>query len=332
MTDRVRHRIEPARVEGVAPQQPPDRQGAPPQSAVPRDRLQGVRAARWVEPTAGRQCRAQITTVRDDCCRQQPGNHSARRAHRRRRGLRAAVRAASRSAPRVWNDAEAAAGSARTTNRAPAGRVGSSGRTRCRSRRRTLLRTTALPTALDTTKPARAVEACAATSRSRWTTKVPRPARRPPRTAAAKSVLRRSRCAAGSTTTWAFRPDRCRLRPTACRGPWNGGTPGWTGRHGCACAAGSRGSSRAGGCSAGRCACSRQNSVFVLSPAGIAARRHFSRARRSNRSTLRRGNRTVNYPTDGTPPSRPRPHVRCGKRFTGRAERRLPTLAGVDAS
>jgi hypothetical protein len=36
-------------------------------------------------------------------------------------------------------------------------------------------------------------------------------------------------------------------------------------------------------------------------------------------------------PTDGTPTSRPRPHVRCGKRFTRRAERPLPALAGVDS-
>ena len=63
-----------------------------------------------------------------------------------------------------------------------------------------------------------------------------------------------------------IRPDQRRLRPTACRGPWRGGWRGWRGRHGCACAAGNRGSSRAGGCSAGRCACSRQNSVFVGRP------------------------------------------------------------------
>jgi hypothetical protein len=58
-------------------------------------------------------------------------------------------------------------------------------------------------------------------------------------------------------------PDQRRLRPTACRDPWSGGRTGWPDRPGCACAAGNRGSSRAGGCSAGRCACSRVNSVFV---------------------------------------------------------------------
>jgi hypothetical protein len=66
-----------------------------------------------------------------------------------------------------------------------------------------------------------------------------------------------------------FRPDRRRLKPTACRDPWRGEWRGWRGRHGCACAAGNRGSSRAGGCSAGRCACSRQNSVFVGPPEGV---------------------------------------------------------------
>ena len=99
-----------------------------------------------------------------------------------------------------------------------------------------------------------------------------------------------------------IRPDQRRLRPTACRGPWRGGWRGWRGRHGYACAAGNRGSSHDGGCSAGKCACSRQNSVFVghprdrRRPGGIkAARRHFSRARRSNRPTLRRAVAVVNH-------------------------------------
>jgi len=105
-----------------------------------------------------------------------------------------------------------------------------------------------------------------------------------------------------------IRPDQRRLRPTACRGPWRGGWRGWRGRHGYACAAGNRGSSRDGGCSAGKCACSRQNSVFVghprdrRRPGGIkAARRHFSRARRSNRPTLRSTPGVVNHRRVGTP-------------------------------
>lgn len=46
------------------------------------------------------------------------------------------------------------------------------------------------------------------------------------------------------------------LRPTGGRDPCHGGTRGSRGRHGSACADGNRGSSRDGGCSAGRCACS----------------------------------------------------------------------------
>src|SRR5439155_6084203 len=75
-------------------------------------------------------------------------------------------------------------------------------RTRWRSRRRTLFRTTAGPTALETTKPARAAEAVRAggVCAMRWTTREPRPARRPPRMVAANSARLRSRCAAVSTS------------------------------------------------------------------------------------------------------------------------------------
>lgn len=46
------------------------------------------------------------------------------------------------------------------------------------------------------------------------------------------------------------------LRPTGGSDPCRGGSPGSRDRHGSAYAAGSRGSSRDDGCSAGRCACS----------------------------------------------------------------------------
>ena len=77
-------------------------------------------------------------------------------------------------------------------------------RTRWRSRRRTRLRITAPPTVLGTTKPARAgggagVSGRSAGGRARWMTSDPRPARRPPRTAAVKSSRRRSRWSAPST-------------------------------------------------------------------------------------------------------------------------------------
>ena len=47
------------------------------------------------------------------------------------------------------------------------------------------------------------------------------------------------------------------VRPTALRGPCDDERPEWPGPHGSASAAGNHGSSRVGGCSAGRCACSR---------------------------------------------------------------------------
>ena len=50
----------------------------------------------------------------------------------------------------------------------------------------------------------------------------------------------------------ARRAPTSRIRPTARRGPCDGGPPGWPGRRGSACAGGTRGSSRGGGCSAGR--------------------------------------------------------------------------------
>jgi hypothetical protein len=280
-------------------QDPPDCQRRPSQSAVSLQCFLGVCAARGIKPTAGRQSRAHVSTVLDDRPDQQAGDPG----HRRRRGARAAVSAASRSAPRVSAVAVAEAGRARTTTVAPDGRSASRGRTRCRSRRRTRLRTTALPTALDTTKPARAVEASAGSSICRCTTKVPRPTRRPPRNAAVKSLLFRNRCAAASTTTWAFWDGpSVSLRLTACRDPWSGGWRGSNGRHGCACAAGSRGSSRDGGCSAGRCAYSRQDSESVHIKDKKLPTATLAGARQSNRSTLRRRSAAVNDTACGTPP------------------------------
>ena len=72
------------------------------------------------------------------------------------------------------------------------------------------------------------------------------PARTPPRTVSPNSTERRRRCAAGST-----------LRLRARCDPYGGGLPELPGRHGCACATGSRGSLRDAGCSAEKSACSR---------------------------------------------------------------------------
>ena len=89
----------------------------------------------------------------------------------------------------------------------------------------------------------------------------------PARTGAVKSARRRSRCRpAARRLAW--------LRPTDVRGPCGGGRRGSRGRHGCACAAGSHGSSRGGGCSAGTCACSLGGSRLsrCCGIVGIAAR------------------------------------------------------------
>lgn len=67
----------------------------------------------------------------------------------------------------------------------------------------------------------------------------------------------RSPRAASAGSRWAARcHDLTGIRRTDGRDPCCGGTRGSRGRHGCAYAAGSRGSSRDDGCSAGRCACS----------------------------------------------------------------------------
>src|SRR4051812_17908383 len=82
-------------------------------------------------------------------------------------------------------DAVAEAGSALTTSAAEPGSDETCSRARCRSRRFTRLRTTALPTALLTTKPIRGPGSPteASTPSARWTTTVRLPDRRPTRTA-----------------------------------------------------------------------------------------------------------------------------------------------------
>lgn len=81
------------------------------------------------------------------------------------------------------------------------------------------------------------------------------PARTPRRITVRKSSPRRRRAAAGNTA----RLDDGRIRRTGPHGPCGDGRPRWRGPRGSASAAGTRGSERVGGCSAGRCAypCSR---------------------------------------------------------------------------
>ncbi len=77
------------------------------------------------------------------------------------------------------------------------------------------------------------------------------------------------------------------LRPTGGRDPCHGGTRESRGRHGCACAGGSRGSSRDGGCSAGRCACSlggsRNESVVAGHRLAVTVRPREARNARVHR-------------------------------------------------
>jgi hypothetical protein len=174
----------------------------------------------------------------------------------------AAVTAASRSAPSWSYDRAVAWGNTRITRSVPAGNRSSRVRTRWRSRRRTRLRATALPTAFGTMKPARAGTAGPETGATttgaiagwigpavvgpaRCTTRPPRPTRRPERTVDVNSSRRRRRWPAGSM-----------VRPRDGRAPWHGARREPRARPGSASAAGSRGSWRADGYSAGRCACS----------------------------------------------------------------------------
>ena len=151
--------------------------------------------------------------------------------------------------------------------RAPVGMPGSRSATRARSRRLVRLRTTAPPTALDTTKPTRGGWPARASVWVAWTTSSLDPTRRPPeeRTADVKSARSRSRFGAGSTAD---------LRRRARSGPYGDERRGCCGPHGCASADGSRGSWPGGGCSAGKSACSRCSLICnggLVGPGGRGA-------------------------------------------------------------
>jgi hypothetical protein len=162
--------------------------------------------------------------------------------------------APSRSSPSAELLAPADAGSARTTTRAPAGSAVNRDRIRCRNRRCTRCRVTDPPTVRPTTKPtlgSTSGEVSAAPGRAKCTTTEPQVARRPRRTAVAKSSRRVSRAPAGSTARYPLSP----VRPTARYEPYGVAPRGWHARRGFACATGTRGSSRGDGCSVGTYAC-----------------------------------------------------------------------------
>ncbi len=172
---------------------------------------------------------------------------------------RAAASAAARSAPscgvRGW---VAAAGSTRTTTSVPGASGSVAARTRWRRRRRTRLRITAVTHGLghDETRPGQRRGAGARRRSVVAGQRGARPGRRG-RPAGHAGWRRRSRrCAAVAGLPRASVSPVSVVRPRGDRAPWRGASRGWRGRPGCACAAGSRGSSRAGGCSAGTCACS----------------------------------------------------------------------------
>lgn len=143
----------------------------------------------------------------------------------------------------------AAPGKARTTTSIGVSTPESASATRWRRRRLTRLRVTALPTAFDTTKPAREGGQVRGTA---WTTSVRRPTRTPSRETRRKSTEDFSRDPAGSTRV----PERLSRR--GGRGPCGDDRPRWRDQRGCACGGGSHGCGCGAGCSAGKCACSRE--------------------------------------------------------------------------
>ena len=120
------------------------------------------------------------------------------RARCRSRRRRAPARAESKSCARPSESRAADRGSARTTSRPPSGSWSIRWLTTARSRRLTRLRTTAFPTAFDTTNPT-TTGPWSSGSPARCTTRESLPLRAPRRTARSKSAERRIRDAAGST-------------------------------------------------------------------------------------------------------------------------------------
>ena len=239
--------IQAARVPRVAAQQAPAGEPAPSERSVRRDGLDGVGRARGIEAAARTEQRGDQELISAEQQDHHPGH--GRPFAGAAEGVNAASARSSASASSA-EDAVAAAGRARTTSRVPGGRASKRAATRCRSRRRTWLRMTAPPTARETTNPACAWGAPLSLGAARCTTTngvaTPPARRRPARSVATKSVLRRNRAPAGSTP----------VRPRAASDPWPGVRREWRDRHACASAGGTRGSSPADGCSAGRCACS----------------------------------------------------------------------------
>jgi hypothetical protein len=209
----------------MASAQPTYRQPAAPAGTMNLDRLERISAARRVKPASRSQQRADDFAVSGNQHYQQPRHrrYSAERGgfrgvapsgqHRRADSASVGPVTISHTAPPCRRSsartttstsaaksaclAVAAWGLARNTSRLPPGSECRYPAIRWRSLRRTRFRTTAWPTARFTMNPT-----FGGSSASGPTTRCPTskglPNRRPPRTAAAKSVLRRIRAAAGS--------------------------------------------------------------------------------------------------------------------------------------
>jgi hypothetical protein len=217
----------------VATQQPTgDEQGAP-GCSVPPQGHRAVLAAGRQEATARCQQRTYPDAVTADQGQQAAGHRAWARFRRRRCHLVTRSSARSRSAASSEKLRPAADGAARRTSLLPAGSRRRRSCIRWRSRRRTRLRTTALPTPREIMNPTRDGAATDRTGVRRCTTTEPRAARRPCRTARENSGRRRNREAAGSTSLPAqadssarplrrraariARPARVRMRS---RNPW----------------------------------------------------------------------------------------------------------------
>ncbi len=218
-----------------------------------------------------------------------PGGHRPRPSGRLASAGRATLASAASSArPSSAELAVAASGSARTTSIVPGASVSSRTRTCSRNRRRTLLRTTAFPTRRPTTKPARAGSPLVV--HRLWTTSGPDRVRRPVVPTRACSSRVRTREPSGSMTGKGYQQDQREpaVRRRARCGPYDGRRTGSRGPRESACAVGTRACGPADGCSAGRCAYSRENSVCKMDAGGDLRRRggsgphHTARASRSH--------------------------------------------------
>ena len=249
-----RNRVVAAGRPRMAPDEPAHRQPAAANAAVLGHAAECVRRAGRVVAADLAVERADQQSVRTQEPDEQPSDRVVPHAVTSDR-TRARQRA--RSAESSPLDAVADAGSARTTSTAEPGSDETCSRARCRSRRFTRLRTTALPTALLTTKPIRGSEVPAdgSLASARWTTSVRLPDRRPTRTDCRKEAPSVRRLSGGSTC----RPGAAgpAVRPRGSCGPCDGARPGSSDPHGCASAGGSRAPCDGGGCSAGTYACSR---------------------------------------------------------------------------